>query len=128
MDIERPIAVGNPWRRGQSELDILASLERHCPMNGSSVVRSDPHILGGTPVFVGTRIPVQALIDRPRLTWRSPCGSEKPLLMTAHAALTSIFWLGNGWSICQKPTWPVPRGGCERLYSRNRMSGSPRAI
>ena len=32
-------------------------------MKGSSVVRSDPHILGGTPVFVGTRVPVQALID-----------------------------------------------------------------
>ncbi len=29
----------------------------------SSVVRSDPDILGGTPVFVGTRVPVQALID-----------------------------------------------------------------
>jgi len=32
-------------------------------MKGSSVVRSDPHILGGTPVFVGTRDPVQAPID-----------------------------------------------------------------
>jgi uncharacterized protein (DUF433 family) len=29
----------------------------------SSVVRSDPGILGGTPVFVGTRVPVQAFID-----------------------------------------------------------------
>lgn len=29
----------------------------------SSVVHSDPDILGGTPVFVGTRVPVQALID-----------------------------------------------------------------
>ena len=28
-----------------------------------SVVHSDPEILGGTPVFVGTRVPVQALID-----------------------------------------------------------------
>jgi uncharacterized protein (DUF433 family) len=28
-----------------------------------SVVRSDPEILGGTPVFVGTRVPVQAFID-----------------------------------------------------------------
>lgn len=28
-----------------------------------SVVRSDPDILGGTPVFVGTRVPVQNLID-----------------------------------------------------------------
>ena len=32
-------------------------------MRDSSVVRSDPDILGGTPVFVGTRVPVQALID-----------------------------------------------------------------
>jgi uncharacterized protein (DUF433 family) len=32
-------------------------------MRKSSVVRSDPDILGGTPVFVGTRVPVQALID-----------------------------------------------------------------
>jgi uncharacterized protein (DUF433 family) len=32
-------------------------------MGSSSVVRSDPDILGGTPVFVGTRVPVQALID-----------------------------------------------------------------
>ena len=28
-----------------------------------SVVRSDPEILGGTPVFAGTRVPVQNLID-----------------------------------------------------------------
>jgi len=32
-------------------------------MTRSSVVHSDPDILGGTPVFVGTRVPVQALID-----------------------------------------------------------------
>ena len=32
-------------------------------MKKSSVVHSDPEILGGTPVFVGTRVPVQALID-----------------------------------------------------------------
>ena len=32
-------------------------------MKRSSVVHSDPSILGGTPVFVGTRVPVQALID-----------------------------------------------------------------
>ncbi len=27
------------------------------------VVHSDPHIPGGTPVIVGTRVPFQALID-----------------------------------------------------------------
>ncbi len=29
----------------------------------STVVRSDPDILGGTPVFVGTRVPVNTLLD-----------------------------------------------------------------
>ena len=32
-------------------------------MKETSVVCSDPDILGGTAVFVGTRVPVQALID-----------------------------------------------------------------
>ena len=29
----------------------------------TTVVHSDPEILGGTPVFVGTRVPVQSLFD-----------------------------------------------------------------
>ncbi len=29
----------------------------------SSVVHCDPDILGGTPVFVGTRVPVRNLLD-----------------------------------------------------------------
>ena len=29
----------------------------------SSVVHSNPEVLGGTPVFVGTRVPVQSLFD-----------------------------------------------------------------
>ena len=32
-------------------------------MKQSSVVHSDPDILGGAVVFVGTRVPIQALID-----------------------------------------------------------------
>ncbi len=32
-------------------------------MQAKRVVHSDPEILGGTPVFVGTRVPVQTLID-----------------------------------------------------------------
>ncbi len=32
-------------------------------MKEPSVIHSDPDILGGTPVFVGTRVPMQALID-----------------------------------------------------------------
>lgn len=29
----------------------------------SSTVHSDPEILGGTPVFIGTRVPLRNLID-----------------------------------------------------------------
>jgi uncharacterized protein (DUF433 family) len=32
-------------------------------MDPKQIVHSDPEILGGTPVFVGTRVPVDALID-----------------------------------------------------------------
>ncbi|MGG6268556.1 DUF433 domain-containing protein [Leptolyngbya sp. AN03gr2] len=32
-------------------------------MVSSCIVHSDPDILGGTPVFVGTRVPVKTLLD-----------------------------------------------------------------
>ena len=32
-------------------------------MEGESVIVSDPEILGGTPCFRGTRVPVDSLID-----------------------------------------------------------------
>ena len=32
-------------------------------LHTESVVHSDPEILGGTPVFVGTRVPLKNLID-----------------------------------------------------------------
>ncbi|OFV93441.1 MAG: hypothetical protein A3H28_16535 [Acidobacteria bacterium RIFCSPLOWO2_02_FULL_61_28] len=32
-------------------------------MRNRTVIHSDPDILGGTPVFMGTRVPVQTLID-----------------------------------------------------------------
>jgi uncharacterized protein (DUF433 family) len=31
--------------------------------NPTHVIHSDPEILGGTPVFVGTRVPVKTLFD-----------------------------------------------------------------
>ena len=31
--------------------------------NTSRIVHSDPDILGGTPVFVGTRVPAKSLYD-----------------------------------------------------------------
>ncbi|HEX3582703.1 MAG TPA: DUF433 domain-containing protein [Thermoanaerobaculia bacterium] len=32
-------------------------------MDIDKIVHSDPQIVSGTPVFVGTRVPVQALLD-----------------------------------------------------------------
>jgi uncharacterized protein (DUF433 family) len=32
-------------------------------MQPEQVIHSNPNILGGTPVFVGTRVPVQTLLD-----------------------------------------------------------------
>lgn len=32
-------------------------------MDPKLIVHTDPEILSGTPVFVGTRVPVQALLD-----------------------------------------------------------------
>lgn len=32
-------------------------------MQQDQVIHSNPNILGGTPVFVGTRVPVQTLLD-----------------------------------------------------------------
>lgn len=32
-------------------------------MKAHQIVHSDPDILGGTPVFVGTRVPVKTLFD-----------------------------------------------------------------
>jgi uncharacterized protein (DUF433 family) len=41
----------------------LSSLHSVSSLKSASVVHSDAAILGGTPVFVGTRVPLQALID-----------------------------------------------------------------
>jgi uncharacterized protein (DUF433 family) len=32
-------------------------------VTSARIIHSDPEILGGTPVFVGTRVPFQALLD-----------------------------------------------------------------
>ena len=33
------------------------------PKASEPIIHSDPEILGGTPVFVGTRVPAQSLFD-----------------------------------------------------------------
>jgi uncharacterized protein (DUF433 family) len=35
----------------------------HHPLMKKSVIVSDPEVMGGTPVFRGTRVPVQTLVD-----------------------------------------------------------------
>jgi uncharacterized protein (DUF433 family) len=39
------------------------SEDRPVTLADGSVVHSDSEILGGTPVFVGTRVPVRTLVD-----------------------------------------------------------------
>lgn len=40
---------------GKLEKALMTTLE--------SVIRSDPEVLGGTPVFAGTRVPIKNLLD-----------------------------------------------------------------
>jgi len=43
---------------------VRRSFVEHCmAAMREPVIHRDPEILGGTPVFVGTRVPAQALID-----------------------------------------------------------------
>ena len=42
---------------------LQSLLERAGDVLGRRMIRSDPEILGGAPVFAGTRVPVQALFD-----------------------------------------------------------------
>lgn len=37
--------------------------ERPIALSDGRVFHSDPEVLGGTPVFVGTRVPVRSLIE-----------------------------------------------------------------
>ena len=32
-------------------------------MKAEAIIQSDPEILGGTPVFTGTRVPIRSLFD-----------------------------------------------------------------
>jgi uncharacterized protein (DUF433 family) len=43
---------------------VYSRVRMRCVMPGSDdVIHIDPEILGGTPVFVGTRVPLRNLID-----------------------------------------------------------------
>jgi uncharacterized protein (DUF433 family) len=49
-------------KRRTSAIGLLYSIVESA-MADAQVVHSDPEILGGTPVFVGTRVPVRSLYD-----------------------------------------------------------------
>lgn len=55
-----------PWGQWAPCAGVMSRppLSPRCPwLTRQPVVHSDPEILGGTPVFVGTRVPLQNLID-----------------------------------------------------------------
>ena len=47
-------------------------------MRSKTVVHGDPEILGGTPVFVGTRVQAQSLFDysKEERPWTNSCASS----------------------------------------------------
>jgi uncharacterized protein (DUF433 family) len=51
--------------RGEAQKEIGFAANRSCGilMVVSSIVSQDPEILGGEPVFTGTRVPVKSLFD-----------------------------------------------------------------
>ena len=64
-------AAGRPWLRQsvESQRSLGPQLSRHEARYSTRVnsdtraVHSDPEIMGGTPVFAGTRVPFQTLLD-----------------------------------------------------------------
>jgi uncharacterized protein (DUF433 family) len=82
-------------------------------MKESSVVHSDPDILGGTPVFVRTRVPVQSFIDyiEGGHSWHGflddfPTVSRDVVV----AALEQVTQIGGRLgSVSTAPTAPAPR-------------------
>jgi len=66
---------------------------------GQPVIHRDPEILGGTPVFVGTRVPAQALIDY--LEGGHSLDEFLDDFRQSHATrwLPRSSWLARHWSI-----------------------------
>ena len=57
-------ALAAAWYNGSKEKRIPGNSGTEGQMQQrSGVVEADPDILGGTPVFAGTRVPVQILIE-----------------------------------------------------------------
>lgn len=54
---------GNGPRSAAPESVLCCSVGGYAMLQRRAVVPSDPEMLGGTPVFIGTRVPVKALSD-----------------------------------------------------------------
>ena len=62
FSVKRPVTVANCATRKLGLNDVggglmLAAMKQH------PIYHSHPEILGGTPVFTGTRVPIQSLFD-----------------------------------------------------------------
>lgn len=65
LDFIAEITDTRDWRSGGTT--ALPSVASHvAPVNDAEIVHRDPKVLRGTPVFSGTRVPVQALFDQLR--------------------------------------------------------------
>jgi uncharacterized protein (DUF433 family) len=48
----------------QREVNVVAALWGHYPVAmNQPIVSRDPDVMGGAPVFSGTRVPIQTLLD-----------------------------------------------------------------
>ena len=56
-------SVSASWSGSRSRLVERSEPSYALNVKLASVIHSDPDILGGTPVFVGTRVPVRSLFD-----------------------------------------------------------------
>lgn len=54
---------GMPTLRVNSTVEVPMRRDRSEHLSNETVYHSDPEILGGTPVFVGTRVPVETLME-----------------------------------------------------------------
>jgi uncharacterized protein (DUF433 family) len=58
LDLSQAKRLGSDQLRSGHDCEGLAAMTAEAP-----VIHSDPEILGGTPVFVGTRVPIKNLLD-----------------------------------------------------------------
>jgi uncharacterized protein (DUF433 family) len=58
LDLSQAKRLGGDQLRSRHDFEGLANMTAEAP-----VIHSDPEILGGTPIFVGTRVPMKTLLD-----------------------------------------------------------------